>query len=691
MAQPISALASLYFPSTDSNCGQLENASKFADMLYAALLVQRKNNGDDNCLLAPPDEPEIKTRSVRAFTEIWRELISPTVFPQIKMSAFMRFCSLIAATVDIDSRYEQIIHTFLNDKTAHRPTLGLAAELFSLIEPIEKQDVFAAVYESAFELLFGKLECKSESSALSKPLVLNPTAVLAFSGGTSGGAELPDYCTAYIGSERTEMMIAHKAYCSQVSALLTANCAYEMKSSLIIRLYGKDGVGKGFTVRKAADELNKNLLFIDSEILFKSPYDVSELKQITAWCLLNNAFLCLDKFDPNTEKNAVIKETLKTLSAHLSVLVLCGTSDGVFDLPDKCICHTIEVKAADINGQMQFWKYFAEIGGYKFSKDVSIKNLVMSYDLTAGVIEDVLKLAQTEAIANSQTQITLRNIENAVRWKTRTNLSDLAVAVRAHFTWDDLILGNEAVRMLKKVCTRVRYERKVNNEWGIGAKLPYGGGAALLMYGPPGTGKTMAAQVLANELGRDLYKIELSRIVSKYIGETEKNLARIFDSAKGCNAILFFDEADALFSKRSEVKDSRDKYANTETSYLLQRLEEHDGISILATNSVPNMDIAFKRRINYFVHIEKPDEKTRLRIWQSLITAQIPICPRLNLETFANRFEMTGSEIKSALIEAAYTAAEKNSNITNELLISAIKDEYQKNGKVLSQSDIIFF
>jgi AAA+ superfamily predicted ATPase len=615
-------------------------------------------------------------------------LISAEVFPQIEMPKFLRFCLLLAATVDLDSRYEQVYSALLNDKTMCRPTLSLAADLFSFIEPIENNTLPATVHDPAFGLLFKPFEEKPERSVLAKGLALNPTALLAFCGTKADGAELPEHCTVYLAAKETEPLIAHEAEYRQVLALLK-NANPPERDLLIVRLHGAAGAGKRFILRKAADELKKNLLFTDCKALFKEPPDVLRLKQIAAWCLLRNAYLCLDNFEPTAENNSAIIETLRTLGVYLPPVIVCGTNNEVFALPDGCVCHSVEIGATDIDEQRKFWEHFSEQGGYEFSSDTGIERFVMATDLTAGVIEGVLKLAQTEAAAASRRAITPRDIETAIREKTRTNLSNLAVAVKTVFTWDDLILSDDAVRMLKKVCARVRHERKVNQEWGLGAKLPYGRGVSLLLYGAPGTGKTMAAQVLANELGRDLYKIELSRMVSKYIGETEKNLGMIFDSAKGCNAILFFDEADALFSKRSEVKDAQDKYANTETSYLLQRLEEHNGVSILATNNTSNIDTAFKRRITYFINIELPNEKTRLRIWESLRIGKLPISDKIDFEQFAKRYDITGSEIKSALTEAAYMAAEQDSEITRELLLSAIQDEYRKSGRSVMKADFI--
>ena len=197
----------------------------------------------------------------------------------------------------------------------------------------------------------------------------------------------------------------------------------------------------------------------------------------------------------------------------------------------------------------------------------------------------------------------------------------------------------------------------------------------------------MTAQVLAGEFGLDAYRVDMSRIMDKYIGETEKKLSELFDAAKDSNAILFFDEADALFSKRTEVSDARDKYANAETAYLLQRMEEHNGISILATNAAQNFDEAFKRRISFLVNLPMPSPETRRRIWHSVFPAGAPL-RGVDLDFFARRFELSGSSIKNVAVSAAYLAAAEGSDITREHVTRAVRDEYQKTGRVLMEHEL---
>jgi SpoVK/Ycf46/Vps4 family AAA+-type ATPase len=209
----------------------------------------------------------------------------------------------------------------------------------------------------------------------------------------------------------------------------------------------------------------------------------------------------------------------------------------------------------------------------------------------------------------------------------------------------------------------------------------------VLFAGPSGTGKTMAAEIIAGELGLELYKIDLSTVVSKYIGETEKNLSRIFTEAETSNAILFFDEADALFGKRSEVKDSHDRYANIEIGYLLQRMEEYEGVVILATNFRKNMDEAFVRRLHFTVEFPFPNAADRRRIWEGIWPADTPRDSTLALDFMAHRFELTGGSIRNIALAAAFLAADDGNVVTMKHLIHGTQREYQKMGKVVAENE----
>ncbi len=222
---------------------------------------------------------------------------------------------------------------------------------------------------------------------------------------------------------------------------------------------------------------------------------------------------------------------------------------------------------------------------------------------------------------------------------------------------------------------------------GFSKKVSYGKGLTVLFSGPPGTGKTMSSEVIANELGLDLYKIDIPQVISKYIGETEKNLKSIFAEARNSNAILFFDEADAIFGKRSEIKNSHDRYANIEVAYLLQEMESYEGITILATNFNENIDEAFFRRIQFHVQFTMPDKDMRKKIWLKLFPREAPVAKDVNFDFLAQKYELSGGNIKNIVLNAAFWAVELNCEISMKLILEAVRDELQKSGKIFTKDD----
>ncbi|MCC8991543.1 MAG: ATP-binding protein, partial [Streptococcus sp.] len=252
-------------------------------------------------------------------------------------------------------------------------------------------------------------------------------------------------------------------------------------------------------------------------------------------------------------------------------------------------------------------------------------------------------------------------------------------------SWDDLVLPEDQIAQLHELCNRYNYRDKVLNEWGFAKKLSYGLGINALFSGGSGTGKTMAAEVIANALGLDLYRIDLSQVVNKYIGETEKNLDRVFTAAANANTILFFDEADALFGKRTEVKDAHDRYANLETSYLLQKMEQYDGIAILATNLSDNLDQAFTRRLAFNIHFPFPDEANRRLIWNTILSESLPVAESVDLETLVSQVKLSGGNIRNVAVAMAFLAADdKDMQVSQSHFVRALQREFQKLGKDFS-------
>ncbi|MCE7011230.1 AAA family ATPase [Kibdelosporangium philippinense] len=277
-----------------------------------------------------------------------------------------------------------------------------------------------------------------------------------------------------------------------------------------------------------------------------------------------------------------------------------------------------------------------------------------------------------------------QQVAAGVRRLAGGHLDGLSVRIRPRRTMSDLVLPSDQVGQVRELIARYKRRTVVYQDWGF-SPLPSTGVVALFS-GPSGTGKTLAAEIVAGELGLDLYKVDLSAVVSKYIGETEKNLERIFGAAAAGDLVLFFDEADSLFGKRSEVSDAHDRYANIEVAYLLQRLESYDGLVVMATNLQRNIDDAFLRRISVSIDFETPDEPQRKQIWQQAFPASAPVS-ELDFDFLAKQFRITGGIIRNAALGAGFLAADENAPVTMERIALALKREFQKMGRLRTESE----
>jgi SpoVK/Ycf46/Vps4 family AAA+-type ATPase len=315
--------------------------------------------------------------------------------------------------------------------------------------------------------------------------------------------------------------------------------------------------------------------------------------------------------------------------------------------------------------------------------------LAGQFNLNLPAIREIARKAQANSPAEPP-ELEAR-LWNACLLRTRPRLEQLAQRLEAKARWNDLVLPEMETSLLYQIAGQVGRRMQVYDQWGFREKMTRGLGISVLFAGESGTGKTMATEVLANDLQLDLYRIDLSAVVSKYIGETEKNLRRLFDAAEGGGALLLFDEADALFGKRSEVKDSHDRYANIEINYLLQRMEAYEGLAILATNMKSALDQAFLRRLRFIVNFTFPGPKERLRIWQGVFPLGVPFedeDPAGMVDyDWLSRFNLTGGSIHNAALNAAFMAAADGGKVTMPLLLQAVRVEFRKMDKPVNEAD----
>lgn len=368
------------------------------------------------------------------------------------------------------------------------------------------------------------------------------------------------------------------------------------------------------------------------------------------------------------------------------VFVITGKDVLPDDAYAGCRVYPVEIQIPSAYERQIIWeKKLSKIG---VSEDVDIKELAGKYRLFPGMIKKCAELAWNNCLAHDRDRITEDDLSEAVLYNTTIALDALSDRIPLKFTWDDLVIEESQRIIMKTLCSRVKNRSLVDEEWGFSDKVTYGKGVSLILYGPPGTGKTMAAQVMARDIGMALYRVDLSQLVDKYVGETEKNINRIFNAASDGNVILFFDEADALFSKRTEVSSSNDKHANTEVAFLLQKMEQHEGVTILATNRFSDFDAAFVRRINYTVRLERPDAETRLELFKKILPDKVPLDKDVNLKYYADNFELSGSEIKEVLYSAAFIAAADNQKLGHRHILQALKYQQEKTGKIIAGAEL---
>jgi SpoVK/Ycf46/Vps4 family AAA+-type ATPase len=312
--------------------------------------------------------------------------------------------------------------------------------------------------------------------------------------------------------------------------------------------------------------------------------------------------------------------------------------------------------------------------------------LATRYSVGPGVVERACitianGVAEAPSPSGERVDVAPR-LEASVQQHLESRLGNSATRIRRLSTWSQVILPADIQDSLVELIARIKHRATVFDRWGFDQVVTTSRGVTALFQGGPGTGKTLVASAIANELGMDLYRVDLSRIMSKWIGETEQNLAKLFDAAEDGHAIILFDEADSLFAKRTEVRTSVDRYANLEVNFLLQRLDSFEGIAILTTNFGTAIDSAFKRRLSFRLTFPFPDEDAREQIWKAHLPPDLPTVGEFDLADLARRYRLSGCYIRNAALRAAFLAAEEHSPLSQDHLERAIKAEFREIGKL---------
>ena len=602
----------------------------------------------------------------------------------------------VALAPQLHRKYIRLFGYLQDDLTCQYVTLDLLLRLCAR-NPMERVEIYRRMmdHKQGIAALFTSFTSSTyvakEVSYLAEPLALKPRIVhflldmpWQYEGALAGArSEVP--------SLHTESLIIHQKLQQQLASYIEARG----DQAFITVLIGASGAGKSLHSKLIASHLQKNLFIVDAANIVTARDQLNDVVgQYVQEAKLLNAILVIEHgelLQPNSQSTAQSLLTMQLqhcLVKHRQLVILHSTCELPFHvLPDSTTI-SVRIPLPTLAEAAKLWQHYSE-PYYKLTEQLGLQ-LASKFQFTAGQIAASMmqsqELFQWQLALPGNQQPTVNEypmfIHRAAYGMIHHGLQEKAVKMTSHWTWDDLVLPADTVSLLRQASQRLLHRHTVMEQWGFERILPYGRGISMLFTGPPGTGKTMSALVMAKAMGTELYRVDLTRVVSKYIGETEKNLAEIFDRAALSGAILFFDEADSLFGKRSEVKDSHDKYANMETSYLLQKMEEYEGLTILATNFSQNLDDAFMRRIHYIIKFPFPDAEQREQLWRSVLPANMPT-EELDFPFLAKTFELSGGPIKNIVLTAAYMAAEQGSHVTMKHMVEAAIQEYKKTGKLL--------
>jgi len=631
-----------------------------------------------------------------------------------QLSSFDIDVLLVCLAPELDLKYEKLYAYLQNDVTRKRPTTNLILNLFcySLDEKLQARARFlpdAPLLHHA--LIQPASEAAGEATTLLSRALKIDERILNYLLDNDAIDQRIAFCVRVVNPrvDLAEVLLPDKLK-QQLAGVFKREAeslrAGAASGPTVFALEGPEGSGKRFVAEALCAAPARELLIADAAGIVSLAAEATSLTaHLFREATLRNSVVFIDQAESlvgDGEKESATRRALFQALPSFNGIVFISSRDAwqspapaerlfkfVFPVPDFVI-------------RKQIWgKAIAECNGLMADR-VDLDALADRFSFTAGTIRTVVaeakRLASTEV--GEPRAIATSDLNQACRSYSSSKLPQLARKIDPLFTWGDIVLPADCLGQLKEICAQVKHRQRVFSDWGFNRKISLGKGLGILFVGPSGTGKTMAAEIIAGELALDLYKIDLSCVVSKYIGETEKNLSRIFAEAEQSNAVLFFDEADAIFGKRSEVKDAHDRYANIEINYLLQKMEEHEGIVILASNFQKNIDEAFTRRLRFIIDFPFPETDYRYRIWKQVFPAASPLEPGIDFDFLAQKLKLSGGSIRNVALGAAFLAAASpatngsengltvpSTRIEMEHIVRAAKREFQKMGRLCVKSD----
>lgn len=622
---------------------------------------------------------------------------------EFQLSSFDADVLLLSLASEIDLRYEKIFAYLQDDVTRKRPTVELVLNLLchSAEEKLHRLVHFyphAPLVRNALVHL-AQDPHQPDASFLAHAVRIDEQIVRLLLGQGGIDSRLDSWCDLFVPLEEQTALPLE----SDLVPVLTRLAKQSASGSFRAYFQGPAETEKLHAAEGLATSLSVRLLHARAARLVEKSDFESLCRLLVRDARVNRAILYVSEIDDlgRAEDAWQRQVLLEQLKQHSGITILAGRRRWEQQSFDGLAVIPIEFEAPEYETREALWASHLARVGYQ-ADAAALRMLAGRFRLTAGQITQAATSASLSARwraagassnetrqKQSENQLEsplLQELAAAARSQCGHELSASACKIEPKYSWDDIVLPPDQMEQLREMCAQAEHRQTVYGEWGFDRKLSLGKGLNVLFCGPPGTGKTMAAEVIARELELDLYRIDLSQVVSKYIGETEKNLNRIFSAAADSNGILLFDEADALFGKRSEVRDSHDRYANIEIAYLLQKMEEYEGVSILATNLRQNLDDAFVRRLQFIVEFPFPDEEYRRRIWENVFPKETPLGPDVRFDLLAKDVRLAGGNIKNMALAAAFYAAAAGDSVHMSHLLQAAHREHQKLGRSWSRS-----
>lgn len=615
------------------------------------------------------------------------------IIKEFNLACFEQDVLLLAIAPAIDLKYETLYAYLNNDVTRKLPTFDLALRLFA--ENAEEQRDFRNyLFPSASLFRTGLLRINSTAperpSWLATNFYLTPFVSQYLLGLESGSSS--NCITPTTTWDEVPVASSLRSDLGRIPRVFNASVNDEAKPILVFE--GHYGSGRRLAAEATCRSLGLSLMDFDLVVARSGPEQLQHhLETVTLQQQMRRAGLYLRHAEALFDKEGnPIPEALAVLArlttGSLPVFLECTPGTAWRELLKERRSLSFQFGDLSYGERFDWWNSYASQSGYTLSPFMT-EMLASRFVLTAGQIKNAVASARDASKLRDEGKqtLTLAELLQAARDQSDQSLGSLSLRVNTIYGWDDLVLPQVTLKQVQEIAAAIKNRHVVYSQWGFERRIAYGKGLKVLFAGPSGTGKTMTAGVIARDLGFDLFKIDLSSVVSKYIGETEKNLDRIFRAAHLSNAILFFDEADALFGKRSEVKDAHDRYANIEVAYLLQKVEEHEGAVILASNLSKNIDNAFSRRMHYVVEFPLPGEPHREQLWRGMFPPEAPLGSDVDFRFLAKQFQISGGDIKNVVLAAAFLAAQDGQVVTMEQVIKAVARQMSKQGRIPSTTD----